>query len=185
MTEINIQKIMLRLLVALLVPLTLSACFSVKPTSDRGGKNLFETFYAGEAGTLYFIKPLAFHQVDGKEQVRIDFTFKYRKEIKDSATVNFSLFGERICKELDSMVITNTGNSANCSHVGLLFNEKKKKNFISRFTTGVGLLQIKNLFDQDDWKVTLYSEGKAISFVPDKRTRKAIRKLHDNLFIIM
>ena len=69
-----------------LIALFIIGCIGVKPGSEPGGKKLFETFYAGEQGSQYFIKPLVLKNAT-KEKLTIDFSFRYKTEVKDSAIV--------------------------------------------------------------------------------------------------
>src|SRR5690606_7037547 len=79
--------------------LLLSSCFSVKPGTSRSARNLYQNFFIGEEGSQYFIKPIAFEN-DEKEKLQLDITFRYKDEVKDSATVNFSI----VTKELNKTI---------------------------------------------------------------------------------
>jgi len=160
-------------------------CFSLKPSSTKSGKKLFETFFVGEHGTQYFIKPLLLLNEDTNEKLLIDITFRFKDKIKDSAIVNFSIESKSIYKHIDSLEFLNSDVKFKNKNVKLLFNEKKKKEFISRFTTKLSLMEIKILFEKEDWNLVLNDSSNELKFTPSKKTKKSITILRDNLFVLM
>jgi len=175
----------LKVSLLLAVAVTLIGCHSVKPTTSRGGKNLFETFYVGEEGTQYFIKPLTMSNKESKEEVLIDFTFRYKDRIQDSATVNFTILSSDIYKALDRLAISNTSDKTTTDQVKLLFNEKTKKGFKSRFSTRLPLVDVKKIFDHSDWNFVVSTPDQTVTFVPNKKNQKKINSLRDGVFVIM
>jgi hypothetical protein len=172
---------------SLVILLFLVGCTSVKPTTSKGGKRYFETFFVGDEGTQYFIKPISFQDEDPSEDLFFDFTFRYKNEIKDSAIVNLSIVGPVLYKSLNGLKLSNgnatfeTGNK----NIKLLFNEKNKKGFLSRFSTKVSLKSLKQLFESEDWLLVLYHQDEEKRFEPPNQTKKAINTLKENVFSIM
>lgn len=173
------------ILLIFLVLLLFVSCLSVKPSTTKSGKNYFETFYVGAEGSQYFIKPFFLKNEDTKEELVIDITFRYKNEIKDSATVNFSIISNNIYKSVDSLKISNKLIVITNSNVDLLFNTKTKKGFKSRFTSEIALDEINKLFNNYDWTFSIYSSNQVLTFKPNKRTEKIITILRDKVFILM
>ncbi len=168
-----------------LISLMLFGCFSVKPSTTKSGKNYFETFYVGEAGTQYFINPIYFNNDALNEGILFDITFRHKNEIKDTATVNFSITSSSIYKTIDSIKISNKDFEIKNDKLVLLFNEKNKTGFTSRYTTKISLKQIKEIFDNGTWEIIVYSQNKSINFIPDIKTVKRINTIKDRVFILM
>ncbi|MDD2636080.1 MAG: hypothetical protein PHW82_11340 [Bacteroidales bacterium] len=162
-----------------------SGCISLKPGGAKSAKKLFETFYVGEEGTQYFIKPLVFSNNQNKEKMLIDFTFRYKTEIKDSVTVNFSLLSPNIFKKIDSLSLSNSANTIISQDFNLLFNKKEKKFFNSRFSAKISLIEFKDMFTKDDWTINVYQPNFSITYVSGNKTNKAIKTLQENIFIIL
>lgn len=161
-----------------------TSCLSLKPTSVKSGKNLFETFYIGEDGTQYFIKPLTFINKQNKEDLQIDFTFRHKDKIKDSVIVNFSIIGSNIIKNTDSISFYSKTDAIKTNNVKLLFNEKRNKSFVSRFTTKILFIDFINMFKNDTWEIVLYDNENNSFYLPERKTKKRIKKLQEKLFII-
>jgi hypothetical protein len=162
-----------------------SGCLSVKPSSVKSGKIYFETFYVGGEGTQYFIKPLLFSAEKPSDELIVDLTFRYRNEIKDSVLVNFSVKSLGIYKTIDSLKISNDNAEAITKKVELLFNEKNKLGYTSRFTSQLSLQETKELFNHSNWNFTLSHQGQSMNFTPNKKTHKAIATVREKVFILM
>ena len=160
-------------------------CSSIKPSTTKSGKAYFETFYAGEGGNQYFIKPLSFKASTPEEAVLVDMTFRYRDTIKDSSLVNFSITSPKLYKAIDSLSFTNSAMRVVANDVNLLYNEKAKKGFTSRFTTKIPLSAVQKMFADEDWMCTLYYPTKTVTYTPNAKTMKAIAALRQNVFILM
>ena len=162
-----------------------TGCLSVKPVTTKSGKNYFETFYVGEEGTQYFIKPLLFKNNGAKEYLIVDITFRYKNEIKDSAIVNFSIKSPIIYKSIDSLVFSNTMIDIGCKKVEHLYSEKTSKSFVSRFTTRIALNEIMKMFNSSKWVFIIYNKNQTILYKPPRRTEKAINIMKDRIFILI
>ena len=163
-----------------------SSCMSIKPGATKSAKKYYETFYVGEEGTQYFIKPLTFNKEDSNEKLLLDITFRYKKVVKDSSKLNFSIIsGQQLIKSIDSLKISNDHDDILSKDIGLLFNEKENDEFLSRFTTQIPLENTHQLFKNNNWKFTIYSEKNKLNFNPTNRTQKAIKALSNDVFSIM
>lgn len=168
-----------------LLLLMFSGCFSIKPSTAKSGKKYFETFYVGEEGTQYFIKPVSFRGSKSNKDLILDITFRYKNEIKDSATVNFSIKSPMIYKTIDSLKLSNKETEIKSNKFKLLFNEKIKTGFKSRYSTKFSLKEIKEMFNNDAWEVTIYNQNKITKYEPEKKTISAINAVRDKVFVLM
>lgn len=169
----------------ILISLIFSGCLSIKPTITKSEKNYFETFYVGEEGTQYFIKPILFKDEKSNEDLVLDITFRYRNEIKDSAIVNFSIKSFIIYKTIDSLKLSNKDIKIESDQLVLLFNEKSKTGFTSRYSTRFSLKEIKEMFNNDAWKMIIYNQNKITTYKPHRKTIRAINTVRDRVFVLM
>ena len=164
----------------------LSGCMSIKPGATNSAKKYYETFYVGKDGTQYFIKPLSFNDEDSNKELSLDITFRYKKVVKDSSKLNFSIEkSQKLMKSIDSLKISNDHQAILSYDIDLLFNEKDDDEYLSRFTTQIPLKNTHQLFDNNNWKFIIYSEKDKLSFKPTNKTQKIIRALRNDLFSIM
>ncbi len=173
-----------RIVLLVLVMSMFTGCLSIKPASIRTGKTDVASFYTGEEGTQYFIKPARFSSAEKHKQISIDFTFRYKPTaIPDSVIMNFSMVAPAIYHRIDRLVISNTGASAEACSVELLFHENHKKQFVSRFTSKISFTDFKAVFAYgDDWVLNVYTTEQPVLYQPNKKTRKTVIKLQDSLF---
>lgn len=169
----------------ILMLLLFSSCLSIKPSTTKSGKNYFETFFVGEEGTQYFIKPILFIDEKSSENLILDISFRYRNEIKDSATVNFSIKSSTLYKSIDSLDISNQDNKIESDQLVLLFNEKSKTGFTSRYSTRFSLNDIKEMFNNDTWEITIYNQNKVTKYKPHRKTTTAVNAVRDRVFVLM
>jgi len=169
----------------ILLSLLFYGCLSVKPGASKSGKKYFETFYVGEEGTQYFIKPLLFENSESDKNLLLDIAFRYKKVIKDSAIVNFSIKSPILYKSIDSLVISNGNVEIRNNKIEHLFNEKTNKEFLCRFTTKISLDKINKIFNNDEWEFAIFEKNQMDKYKPHKKTEKAINILRDRLFILM
>src|SRR5690554_5427078 len=75
-------------ILVLTVLASIPSCYSIKPGATQSGGKLYESFYLGEEGRQYFIKPLKFSGSDGR-YIMIDFTFRRGGGSSPPAIANF------------------------------------------------------------------------------------------------
>ena len=161
------------------------SCGGLKSSGSKGASasssNLFETFFVGDAGTQYFVKPIVFVN-DDKEEIFVDFTFRYKNETSGMVDCKFSVVGPKVLKNIDNVVFSNGETNADFENISLLYNEVNKDLFISRFSSSAKLVDLKNLFNNNDWKIKV---DNLKEFVPKSATRKYIDKLQQSIFVLM
>ena len=169
----------------LLSILFFNGCLSLKSISAQSGaSSLYETFFVGELGTQYFIKPISFKEVERKDKIFLDFTFRYKNIIEDSAIINFSVNSTEIFKNVDSLEIKNEIKNISSNKLKLMYNEKLNKKLISRFSCNILLEDVCQIFKNENWHINIYIDSVKYSFYSSKKTKKTLKKVCDNLFIL-
>lgn len=174
-----------KLVFSILISLMFSGCLSIKPSTTKSGKNYFETFYVGEEGTQYFIKPILFKDEKSNESLVLDITFRYRNEIKDSAIVNISIKSSIMYKTIDNLKFSNKDIEIISNKVELLFNEKNKTGFTSRYSTKLSVKEIEEMFNNDVWEMTVYNQSKITRYEPQRKAIRAINTVREKVFVLM
>jgi len=167
-------------LILILVFLLYSGCMGIKINATKSPKKLFETFYVGEEGSQYFIKPISFS--NDSDKLLIDFTFRYKDKIKDSAIVNISFFTNEIIKECDSLKITINKHFIVVENPKYLFSERKKDKYTSRFSLKIPVIDLYNFFNENYWEIISYYNNASVTFFSTKKTSKKIEKLNYHIF---
>lgn len=162
---------------------SLQSCVNIKPGAVKSGKSLYATFFVGEEGTQYFIKPLEFSGNDGDKAI-MDMTFRYKDAVKDSAIVNISFVGNHTLKKADSITITSVNFSVPLRNITFMFNESKDKIYISRFSTKCALADVKSLFEGSHWKIQLYKNNVMAEYSTPKATGKKVETLSKSVFAL-
>jgi hypothetical protein len=157
----------------------------LRPGATKSGKNHFETFYVGAEGTQYFIKPLAFSKTTTGEDLLVDFTFRYRDVVSDTAILHISLHGPDIIRTVDHISFATHAMKVRISPVELMFNETGKEGFHSRFECFMSLSDLNRLFSDPDWRIVVCGSGPCSEYEATDKTRKIIPKLEDTVFVLM
>lgn len=165
---------LIRLFCLLLLTVAITSCFSVRPAAVKTNKKLFETFFLGDQGTQYFIKPLSFKD-NSNNYLEMDFTFRYLNKILDSATINFSIYNREHIKAIDSLSIRNNSSSVTINNIKYLFSERSKHFYKTRFSTKIGLSDLKLLFSNSDWKISHYADHEFNYIAPSSVSKKIDR----------
>lgn len=172
-------------IVAFLGVLLLMSCGSVRPGAVKSARNLYETFYVGEDGTQYFIKPLKFeHPGDVGSTLLLDLTFRYRDEVRDTATLNFTIEDERLYRSVDEITISHPGFSARCSDTDLLYTQRSGDGFASRFSARMPMADLVKVFTSSDWTLQVRTGDMNKSFLPVSKTERAVIRLQDGVFVV-
>ena len=176
------NSIFRNLVVIVFVSSLLNACSLFNSNGDI--KKLTETFFVGEAGTQYFIKPLEFESENGDEMY-MDATFRYKDEFKDSAVVNFTIITEILIKKLNSVIISNDKMKYKTVDFDLLFAEKYEDDFRSRFSIKVPMTEFNKLIMNQNWMFTIdYSNGNLV-YYSTSNTNTALEVINDDLFYLL
>ncbi len=175
-----------RITLIALLSIFLSSCMSVKPGAVRSGQKYYESFFVGEEGTQYFIKPLSFESADG--QLILDIVFRYNNEIKGNATINYSIISSELFKIPGKVTLQNPLHEVTANDAKLLFNERDGKRYLSRFSVTIPLADLITLFKDNNWQILVRHDAlqttTEMPFKPGKKTRKIIDKLNSNVFIL-
>ncbi len=150
----------------------------IKPGAVKSGKHLYESYFMGNAGIQYFIKPITLKHTK-KNIFETDFTFKYLQNLNDTAVINFSIKHENnLYKKIDTLLITNNQSSIHIIRPTLLYNERLNDHYLSRFSAKLTQKEVRMLFANQDWVIHL----KDLSFIPSEKTKKNIDKLNIAVF---
>jgi hypothetical protein len=157
----------------------------MKPGSTKSGKALFSTFFVGQAGTQYFVKPLEFEAEESNEAMDLDITFRYKKEIEGAAVVNMSFFLDKKIKEIDSLLISNGEKQLCIDSLNFMFAERMDDQYKCRFSSSCSLNTLVSLFEDEEWEIKRYNKGESYSYLVSKKTSKKLKKLDYELFEIL
>lgn len=148
------------------------SCNPMKSSVKKGSAKLFETFYLGEKGTQYFIKPISFKDTN-KEKISMDFTFIYNEKIHatDSATINFSVYPKK--RNGDTLILRINNKEKKSGKVKKLFQDAKQ----IRFSTKVSLIDLKTFLGSNSKSISFTNE-----YVPQNSTLRKMRKIHSDIF---
>jgi len=169
----------------ILMMISLSGCFTVKPGAVKSGKNLYESFYVGEKGMQYFIKPLNFETNQKEQSFVVDFTFQYKDDLNEEVTVNFSLFSDDKPVKPDSLLIKSKGNRITATKITSLYRQRKNGDFVSRYSSKAQLKNLHKIMGNNQWQVHVFESGTEVTYYPKRKTRKNIDKLYQNVFVLL
>ncbi|MCB8964875.1 MAG: hypothetical protein H6536_07555 [Bacteroidales bacterium] len=155
---------------------------AIKPGSVKSGNYLYETFYVGNGTTQYFIKPL--HFKSNSINIDLDFTFRYSNTLNTTVTTNFNIIGTTLQK-IDSLQFISQNSTITLRSIKMLFREKQKNMVISRYTTDINLSELRQVFEGKDQTIISYHNGEQTNLEPTRKTQKSVRKLHQNLFVLL
>jgi len=159
--------------------LIFSSCMGAKSGARKSGASLYETFFVGSEGILYFIKPLSFVGTDNDELLA-DFTFRYKDQIKDSVVCNFSIISNEKRKMVDEVLLTANDMSLKCENIILLFNDKKGNQFISRFSGQLLFADFIKLFNTGNFNIEVDNKVYKMS----SKTQQSVEKLKEKVFVL-
>lgn len=166
----------------------LQGCFSVRPSATRSAGSAYESFFVGAEGMQYFIKPVVFKANNSGNEMHIDFTFRYKDAImeEDSVIVNFSIFSNEIVNDLQLLSFHSAEPKTPASSAERLFAEKRKNQFVSRFTARLSLSDMIMVFSDDEPILkTHHSNNSFQKYEPTRKTRRVIKRLQNNLFVVL
>ncbi len=164
--------------------LTISIGLSSTVQAQRVRK-YYETFYVGERGTQYFIKPLELASENTSDALLLDITFRYKQDVTDTVVINFSVIGESIYKKLDQFVMKHDAGTVAGQNIKQLYSEKHKKGFLSRYTLQVTTEELYQLFSsKNGFSITLKQGSEINMFSLTGKGEKSVIFLIENLFVL-
>lgn len=164
------MKNIISALTTLLVLLSLGGCIGIKIKGTKGGNKYYETFYAGQNGMQYFIKPILYASTD-KEHLFIDYSFRHTQSQKDSVCVHFSIFSKQLIKKIDSIDFLG---SYRDQKITTMFVESKGKQYETRLTFNMPLQVFIKSMEDAHRDITIYHQAKTTIFQTTTRGRKRI-----------
>ncbi len=175
-------KIHIILFSLFIISTSLSSCFGIKHSTIGGSKSYYESFFIGDEGTQYFIKPIEFIADDAKLQM--DITFRAKTELIDSATLNYTINHNILHKELTFVSINNGNTTIQINNHNLIYTERKSNKYNSRFSSKISMNEFAELTENDDWTMTIRSNEKEYSFRPTKKTRRILNYINNDIIIL-
>lgn len=175
------KNLLIKSLTVILLSLTFSSCSIFG--GDSNLNNLIRTFYVGEGGTQYYVKPMTFESKDGNDMF-MDITFRYKDELKDSAAINFTITSEQLIKTLDNVTISNNTSTFVTNQYELLFAEKDGDYFKSRFSFKIPMNELDKLIKDQSWKLALKNKETMLAYFSTSNTQDILKTLNDDLFVI-
>ncbi len=154
-------------------------CSGIKPSTTKSGSELYETFFISEGVMQYFIKPLEFKN-DTKEEMMLDITFRHKSDTP--AHLKMSFITDDVLNTTDSLKIANDNHEVVLKNMNIMFKERGKKKYKSRFSADTTLSDVTKLFKNKNWFITIYAKDYSNSFSPINKTSKSITKLNHEIF---
>lgn len=167
----------------LFVSVVISGCFSVKPGSGTPGTKHYQTFYIGEAGIQYFIKPLEF--TSGDESVIVDFTFRYKDSVQGFATANYSIWSKEKIRKSNGLALVHGNETYHADSLDLMFRKTVRSYFVSRYSCKIPVREFVTFMNGNEWAIKTSYEGEDHLFMPSGKTKKTIPKLQQSVFAII
>ncbi len=160
-------------------------CMLTKTSSVKSKETLYETFYVNDTISQYFIRPLNFKNKLTHQSFHIDFVFRVANNNSNDnqtsiVTANFSVLSNAPV-DVNTLQIENVPGFVTTATCNLLFQEKRNKKFLSRYTAKIQLGELQHLMHDNNWKIKLNNDNSLI-FYPVKRTQIAIKDLNNELF---
>ena len=179
------KRFLLLSLLLISLSISLNSCLGVKPATSGGGKKYFENYYAGDEGNQYFIKPLVLVSEYKEAKATLDISFRSKESLQGTAQVNFSVYMPEAVHSLKDAYLYINDTSFELSDIKLLFVEKEKNGFQSRFSTNIPAEKLKPIFNTSDWQLVIIKEkGKTYKFDTASSSKKRIEAINTNLFTI-
>jgi hypothetical protein len=167
----------------LLLFFLLGSCMGVKHGGgQKGGKRLFETFYVGDEGTQYFIKPLELRNDNGEQEALLDFTFRYKDQVKDSVTINISFLNKAPVKKIDSCRLENGKIKLSLQSLKYMFLELQGKKYNLRYSSRAALADVYKLFQDKSWTLHTYVSQQDNKYSCSSSTQKKVEKIYHHIF---
>lgn len=167
-----------------LLTVLFSNCGGMRIGASSSRATAYETFFVGDEGLQYFIKPLLFKSENNKDKLSVDFTFKQKQEFDNNALVrvNFSIFSKEKIKDINLIEVITSNETIKIFNPELMFIENSKKQIHSRFTMEITAAQLANIFKDNNCKWQISQEKGKSSFLPTKKTSKSIKKINKSIF---
>lgn len=115
----------------------------------------------------------------------MDFTFRSSGKESDTAVMRFSVLGNDVLKSLDSFTIQNGLTQVKFTVVDHMFSESKGNQYLNRFSARTNVSQVKSLFEQAGWLITVYAKEKKSAFKTNHKTDKNIIRVQKKVMVVL
>lgn len=147
-------------------------------TAQEFSSKYMATFFVGDSGTQYFIKPLRFDGQQYQGYLSIDFTFRHLKSLQVPVDAKFSFIRSNAVDRLDSLVIkTPKTNLVFREFTTLFISPYKHQRVHTRLSGVVPLDALLKVIGDDWWIIDAWSNGEYIRYVSSGKAKKALRKI--------
>ncbi len=161
------------------------ACLGPRPASSPGGGSTYVSYFAGEEGTQYFIKPLEFKNSDGTKAT-VDVTFRSRDTLAPSAeaTVNISIFqpDDKPPRVPAKAWLQHESRRVMLRNPKRLLVSPQKRTVNNRFTSTCNARELKALFEAATFQLYMGEVESSEGFVPTRKTKKKIAQTQAGVF---
>jgi hypothetical protein len=163
----------------LLSILLLSGCINNKKSTKSAAK-FYESFLTGNGTIQYFIRPIHFYNDDS--YLLLDITFRYKSIASDSVSINISFFDKIAINKVNSITLYADSVKLNLGKVSTMFVQAEGKKYHHRYSTKITSEGFKNIFSNNNWKISVVSEKGILDYEINKKTKKIIGKLNSEIF---
>lgn len=143
--------------------------FLIVPILLFSQKNLLKTFYRGDKGVQYFIKPIKFKGPDNQDLL-IDFTISVRNDSVNKIVSNFSISDGNI---------KSFGIGDNKIDVKKLFDEYESRKIYTRYNFELTLNNLRQIFFQK--KITIETDNFHVKKSFEKESNRIYNKILSTL----
>ncbi len=152
--------------------------------SCTSNKKYFETFFVGNDGIQYFIKPIECKSLNGDKLI-FDVVLRVKNSFQnqDSATVNFTILSaDKNLPENQRIIWINKNDTLQVYSVKFMFKERNKKVFSYRLTSKIANTDLKKCFTDIEYKPALIGNPQnPILFEYQKHALKSIQKISEQI----
>jgi len=166
----------LNLFIIIVFTFGVTSCSNVKSYND-----LYTSFFVGEDGTQFFIKPLEFFHLENDAKLDLDITFRYKDTIKDSVTVNLTLYSTTFLKNIDFVEMIGEKQRIKSNNIKLIYIDKNTDLCENRYSVKFLLKDYLNIFQENNFSMNVNYLNYDNIYLPDNSSNKKIRILNENL----
>jgi len=152
--------------------------------SCTSNKKYFESFFVGNDGIQYFIKPIEckgsnFYKIHFDIVLRIKNSF----DNKDSATLNYTVFSnENNLHENQQLIWIDKIDTLKANNVKFMFKERNREIYSYRFTSKIANSDLRKCFTNQAYQPALICKfPKIVLFQYQKSSLKSIRKINEQI----
>ena len=135
-----------------------------------------------EYDQLYFIMPQKIASIDKSKAIEYDITYITSKSAAD---VKMSFYSQKY-ENLDSVVVINQDRRYVVDSLNILYVEKDKKGWESRFAFSLDYVFLKDLYSSaNSYQVQIYCQGKVYTYMFPKEIWKKEKRELEEIFMVI